>query len=146
MWDGSPCWHSPRFTTPLLMHREPKISYLLLLVRVGEWVASFPLLQDFFCRISYRSPSWPEWGFTGRFLRKHVLKTIWSDPAPGELLTESPCGWQGLSIQGPELLNGICLLSNTLVSSSRRHMSGLTLPYTCQCSCQFHAWESAKAG
>lgn len=48
MWDGSPCWHSPRFTTPLLMHREPKISYLLLLVRVGEWVASFPLLQDFF--------------------------------------------------------------------------------------------------
>lgn len=76
-------------------------------------------------------PVWCEWGFTGQFLRKHALKTIWSDPHQDELLTNNLSdlsGVMGLSIQGAELLKGTFVSCPMLwyVSSSHIHILGLT--------------------
>lgn len=87
--------------------------------RVWELVASFYLLQDFlqdFLQESFQSNTR---GFTGHFLRKHVLKTMWSAPDQDELLT-SNCSHHSLgdgsfSTQGPELAIGIYLFSSALV-------------------------------
>lgn len=114
----SSCWHLPKSSKLLMIHREPKM-HLPLLLRLWKLVASFYLLQGFLKDFLQESFLFNKRGFTGHFLRIHVLKTIWSGPDQDELLTsncsDQSMGDESFFIQGSELVNRIYLPLSALV-------------------------------